>query len=516
MSAIEETPKSQVNSTVTTKRSTGGAAPILNRVLDFLSSVRFGIVQLIIVIALAMAGMLIVQQNVDGFDKYFAQLTPSQKMLYGGLGLFDVYHAWYFHLLLLTLSLNIVLASIDRAPITWRIIKGRKLTASRQWLGAQQVAKTVSLTAPNAVGAREQVVSALKRFGLKATVTEQNGNTNIFAERGAWNRLGYLAVHVALLTIFAGGFLTAQFGRDGMMPLAPGESGKEVNQFTFDWTTPSEPKVVQVALPFTVECTDVKQKLIHLDGSIEAGNTIDWSTNVKITDEYGTREAVVSLNKPYDYRGYRFFQASFSPQGNARTITLALTPQTGGAPITVEIPRNGTTTLNDGTKIGYEAFSPDFTLEGSAPSTRSNDYNNPAAILTVTSPSGETRRAFAFEKALPEGAPVGNAVLGYKYKLASFEKASLSHTLAINKDPGKPYVYLGFFGLMLTLCAVFFFSHQRVWILIEPNAERSAVTGREHFDIVIGGNTNRNKLGFEDRVNKLGDAITGENQEVKS
>ncbi|MEO6392938.1 MAG: cytochrome c biogenesis protein ResB [Pyrinomonadaceae bacterium] len=512
MSAVEEAQNSQTGNVTAPKPTSTNAVPVLNRVLDFLSSVRFGVFQLMIVILLALIGMIIVQQNVEGFDKYYATLTPSQKMLYGGLGMFDVYHAWYFHLLLLTLSLNIILASIDRAPITWRIIKGRKLTASRVWLNAQQATGTVSIASLNGEAARDRVVGALKRFGFKSTVTEQAGKTYVFAERGAWNRLTYLAVHVALLTIFTGGFLTAQFSRDGNMPLSPGEAANQVSQLSFGLNTVSE---VQVAIPFTVECTDIQQKLIKLDGPITADNTVDWSTTVKIKDEYGETNAVVSLNKPYDYRGYRFFQASFIDLGNARTVTLLVTPERGGAAQTVVVPRNGSTTLADGTRLDLKSFQPDFTLTDGQPDTKSGEYNNPAAVLQVTSPSGEAKRAFAF-KSLPEGAPVGNAVLGYKYKLINFERASFKHVLALSKDPGKTFVYLGFFGLIGTLCAVFFFSHQRIWALIEPKNADDSQSPANEYDVVMGGNTNRSKMGFEDRFHKIEDAITGNNQEVQS
>src|SRR4051794_18598417 len=89
----------------------GTETGIINRVLNLLSSVRFGIILLILLVGGSMLGMLIMQQNVDGFDKYYAELTPAQKLVYGGLGFFDIYHSWYFNVLLLILSLNIVLAS---------------------------------------------------------------------------------------------------------------------------------------------------------------------------------------------------------------------------------------------------------------------------------------------------------------------------------------------------------------------------------------------------------------------
>ena len=49
------------------------------------------------------------------------------------------------------------------------------------------------------------------------------------------------------------------------------------------------------------------------EGAITSDNTLDWLTRIKIKDpDYGEREALVHLNAPYDYRGYRLFQASFS------------------------------------------------------------------------------------------------------------------------------------------------------------------------------------------------------------
>src|SRR5215210_5379666 len=135
MSAIEETRK---DLTVAPKTKAVASASIMTRVLQLLSSVRLGVALLILLAALSMAGMLIMQQSVDGFDRYYAELMPSQKLLYGSLDLFDIYHAWYFNALLLILSLNIVLASIDRFPKTWKFVSRRKLDAGRKWLQSQQ------------------------------------------------------------------------------------------------------------------------------------------------------------------------------------------------------------------------------------------------------------------------------------------------------------------------------------------------------------------------------------------
>src|SRR5881409_4026239 len=107
--------------------------PIVNRWLDGLSSVRFGIFLLCALVVLSIVGMLILQQEVENFDSYYASLTPAEKLVFGRLGIFDIYHTWYFNFLLLILSLNIVLASIDRFPSAWLYIVRPKLNASKNW-----------------------------------------------------------------------------------------------------------------------------------------------------------------------------------------------------------------------------------------------------------------------------------------------------------------------------------------------------------------------------------------------
>ncbi|HEV7859105.1 MAG TPA: cytochrome c biogenesis protein ResB [Pyrinomonadaceae bacterium] len=508
MSAIEETKKEPGIQTVTLARTKKSKPSILTGLLNLLSSVKFGVSLLVLLAVACMIGMLIMQQSVENFDKYYAELMPSQKIVYGSLGFFDIYHAWYFNALLLVLSLNIVLASIDRFPGAWIYISRKKLDASKPYILNQKQNTTLELKGESREAVAQRVSAACRGVGLKPSVMSKGEREYIFAEKGAWNRLGAYAVHVALLTTFFGGFLTAQFGRTGQMPLKPGETAGEMAQlnYSLDEITP-----VAITLPFSVTCTDIQQKLIKRDGSIQASNTIDWLTQITIKDETGAHEALVHLNKPYDYRGYRFFQASFQDFGSARNIKLRLTPEAGGAPLEVAIKRDGSTELPDGTKIDYKDFQPDFQLQGSEAASQSGQYNNPAAILNVTTPAGERSRAFAFAQELPSGAPVGRAVGGYKFRLVDFEKVPEAHMLSIQRDPGTTIFYVGSGLLFLTLSAVFFFSHQRVWAIIE---EREP--GANDFEVVFGGNTNRNVVALEDRFKRLLQAITGQPQEVKT
>src|ERR1051325_2713661 len=185
MSAIEETKKdTAVQRGVGAGKRASALSP-LTWLLNLLSSVRFGVVLLILLVAASMTGMLIMQQNIEDFDKYYAALTPSQKLLYGSLGFFDIYHTWYFNALLLVLSLNIILASIDRFPKTWKVVSRRKLEAGRKWLQGQQHHAALVVEGESAKEVAERVGRALRGAGLRATVTEKQGRGSLSRVLGA-------------------------------------------------------------------------------------------------------------------------------------------------------------------------------------------------------------------------------------------------------------------------------------------------------------------------------------------
>lgn len=483
------------------------AAPkvsFLNRFLDLLCSVRLGIILLILLGLACFLGMVIMQQNVSGFDRYYGELTPAQQVVYGALGLFDIYHTWYFNALLLFLSLNIILSSIDRFPSAWSYIGRPKTDATTKWLQARTPTAEVTMK-----GSSDEVVGrireALRSAGFSKTkVTEKNGRSVVFAEKGVWNRLGAYAVHVGLLTIFAGGFMTTQMGQTGQMPLTPGQTSKEISDTVFTLDRISE---VQKQIPFSVTCTDIQQKLIKDDGPINAMNTIDWITKITINDEYGTHEATVQMNRPYDYRGYRFFQASFVPTGRARNITLNVTSANGGEIQQIQIPRNERVQLADGTVVRFVDFRGSFKIGQEDQNEDTSMYPNPAAVLQVTAPGDVPQTAYAFGEKLKDIPIAKKPVGGYTFQLASFEKVGDAHILSVQRDPGANVVYVGFVILCLTLVGVFFFAHQRIWVAVEPK-------GGDGFDIVAGGDTNRNQTAFEEKFIQFISALKGDSKEA--
>jgi len=506
----------------------------LDKVLGLLSSVRFGIVMLSTLLLCCIIGMLVMQVNVDGFQKYYLNLKPAQKLVYGALGFFDIYRRgaplppspvrfldayWptylnYFQLFLAITGLNIILASIDRFPAAWQYIIKPKLTASPKFIAAQMfTAEATEHSDPK--GVAEEISRAWRKHGFRARINEENNRVTVFAQRSVWNRLGAYVVHVALITIFTGGFITSRYGVGGSMEIKP---GKTSDKFATSEVLLDGARESPAVLPFQIECTDLQQKLIKEEGGLDNSNTIDWLSYIRIVDKQRnvSQDMLVHLNNVGDYRGYRFFQNSFLPVGNARKINITFEPAAGGGvalpPVTIS--RNGSAEVPGIGTVRYVNFYPDFDVDNSGPTTLSRDYNNPAAQLEITAPDGKRTMSFAFnpqlaeqyltkanEKVGKEGGENPLLVNGNKIILRDFEKVSLTHTLTIQYDPGRTPVYIGFTLLVMALCGVFFFSHQRAWAVVEPNGRGSK--------IYFGGNTNRNRPAFEGRFNSLVQSVTG-------
>src|SRR5262245_22260774 len=84
-------PESESESSRAAKRGKGsGVSTTIDKFLNLLSSVPFGIILLVFLIIACMIGMLIQQQELESFAGYYNELTPGEKIVYGRLGFFDI------------------------------------------------------------------------------------------------------------------------------------------------------------------------------------------------------------------------------------------------------------------------------------------------------------------------------------------------------------------------------------------------------------------------------------------
>ncbi len=481
-------------------RAAGHPGPPLgtiDRILRWLSSVQLGIALMLILIGAAILGTLIPQHNTEVFDRFYARLTPAERALYGHLGLFDVYHSWWFTAVVLLFTVNLVLCSIDRLPMTLRYIREPKVSATPLFARSQPL-YTVLFTARSASEVLESLYPLFARLGWRPRVTAETLLTTIFGERGVWSRWNFFLVHGSILLILVAAFVGARWGYEGTMTLSPGTRTRSLMLPGSRWRgIPERPW----PLPFTVRCEALRVDLKNPRGPLVPSNVINWYTDIVIEEGGSERRATVAVNRPFDYRGYRFFQAGTGRSGDASRITLAVRPENGPERL-LSIAKNQTATLPDLGTIRFVRFTGDFRAGGS-PSFEAEGYENPAAELEIVRPSGERRTLWVFNERTVErrGTEDRRTVLpeaeipGYRFALRDFEKVSFEHILHVRYDPGVTTLYAGFALLCLSLIIAFSSSHERVWVVLEPEGSR--------LTIHLAAHANRNEDRLEEKFRAL-------------
>jgi len=87
---------------------------------DFFCSLKLTMFLLISLAVISVIGTVI-PQGIPA-QEYLAQISPAKIKLYKTVGLFDMYHSWWFILLLYLLTVNLVACSIKRLPHIWKIV----------------------------------------------------------------------------------------------------------------------------------------------------------------------------------------------------------------------------------------------------------------------------------------------------------------------------------------------------------------------------------------------------------
>lgn len=134
---------------------------------------------------------------------------------------------------------------------------------------------------------------------------------NIIAKK-MWKRPLILTIHIAIITILAGGFLTFTTSQKGDMHLTKDAS---TNSFSHDGTT--------TELPFLVKLN--RFDIVYYPGTMSHA---DYVTDMAILDHNGNimKEYSISMNKILKYKGYRFFNNNFDDDMNGCTLMVTHDP----------------------------------------------------------------------------------------------------------------------------------------------------------------------------------------------
>src|SRR5210317_1120500 len=163
------------------------AAGSFSKIWDFFSSVTLTIVLLLSLAATSIIGTLI-PQNEDP-AAYFKAFGGFFYRLFNVLDIFDMYHSWWFQLLLILLTINIIVCSIDRMSVNRRILFVKKPSFKLpRFRSIKRKEKFKNNRSPEHLKEIYQKF-VTRHFRYSHLETTEHGFA-IYGEKGRWTRFG--------------------------------------------------------------------------------------------------------------------------------------------------------------------------------------------------------------------------------------------------------------------------------------------------------------------------------------
>lgn len=426
----------------------------------FFSSLSL-VIPLIFALAIAcIAGTFVNPQNTPLTEIAKAFGDRWWWHVYLSLELYDLFHSWWFTLLLLLLALNIIACTIERLPRLALIVlhPDVKLT-DKVARGIKQVFR---LKAGDDVQAEaSRVAAAFRARGFEPRVVSEGDTVYLFAQKGWWARFGVWVVHASLLMMLGGGIAGRVGGFEGAVDV-PGNGGTFDSIFVRTSTGESYPR----KLPWVVRVNafDVEfyktgtPKLFRSDVSV-----LDATTGKQLQRQN------VEVNHPLYRDGLAIYQASYREDPSGMKASLDLVDKTTGKRQGFMLARGEDATAANGVTYAVEAYTAKFGELG------------PAAQIRRLE-NGKSSDFWVFENK-PEF-DAANRPDRYAVEFKGL-KQNYYTGLQIAHDPGTKWVFLGCAMLVSGLLVAFQIVHRRLWARVEKGA------------IVLAGSTHKNAGSFE-------------------
>lgn len=394
--------------------------------------------------------------------EYLQTISQNKLKLYQTLGFFDMYHSWWFILLLSLLCINLIACSIKRLPHIWQTITQPVLVMS-DGLEKTLSSRTMFITNGDSSTLRDRIAAVLKAEFADPVITIDGGAFHLFAQKAPWSRLAVYAVHLSVLVIFIGAIIGSLFGYKGYVNIIEGQTISNVMSRTDK----------EIDLGFALRCEQFSVAKYPNGAPKEFKSIITVLENGRPVPDYTNVRVIV--NDPLTYKGITFYQSSY---GNAGDYFFTVSDVSGKEGATFKVDRNSSVTLPDGSSMhiieetdDVSTFAP--ALSGPAVQVEIHDQRGGAEKVIVYANHPELNIQHAKEHS-------GGLVLQYKGS-----QKRMYTGLQVAKDPGVWVVWLGCLLMVVGIYVAFFMSHRRIWVRVENGT------------ITIGGNASKNQAGFQ-------------------
>lgn len=424
---------------------------------------------------------------------YFREYGEFFYQLFSMLGIFDMYHSWWFQLLILCLTLNIVVCSIERLSTTWKIVfvnnppfnisRFRKLSQKESFNSGHKLEDLRNTYEP----------FIARRFRYSRVERTDQGFC-IFAEKGRWTRLGVYAIHLSVVILLIGGLIGSVFGFAGYVNIPEGEKVDTVRLRNVDTIE---------KLDFEISCEDFDVSFYPNGAPKEYRSSLTILEGGK-----PVYKKDIVVNDPLRYKGINIFQSSYGqmPSDAARKrkvqgkdtqneILLNFTSKKTGTAYQVKTvvgkPIDIPEQIGQFVIVAYKKsalFGGQDIGEAYVGKLTPKDGNTVDILLPLHFPQFDKMR---------KGAVVISVAGQETETFRPDKKPDIWYYtgLQVTKDPGVWVVYTGFIVIIIGCYITFFMSHQRLCVDVNKSGKNSKV--------IVTGTANKNKLGMENKIKRI-------------
>ena len=491
---------------------------VADKVWKFFSSVKLAVVLLIILAIVSVIGTVI-QQN-ESPEKYLQEYSQSTVNILETLGFFDMYHTWWFVLLLLLFTANLTVCTLERLPLTLKIITAPLKPIDDDSLKAVPYKKEIPVH-DGAGKAEERAVKALNSHRYRFIESKGPGGTQYISQKGVYSRLGVYITHGSILLIFIGALMGSFFGFKAFLNLPEGQATKFVylrNEPMWDRimaalgiaespvVTNPEGGVPAMPLGYFVRCDDFDVDYYISKGGMPTGMPSEYHSTLSVFDLNGQKilDKRIRVNDPLSFHGVTFYQSSYGTIPNTTgKILLNIRPNNNAASPAemVAVDPGGTVYVKSIDRtikaLGIEPFAMRNPSTGQVQflQSQNDEFINPAVGLEVYDGKKMLYSIIIMKTDPFPPSPPENYTISY----GGYWGARYTG-LQVTKDPGVWVVYTGFILLCIGPLIAFFGSHKKLWVWVQDRKGQTV--------ILVAGTANRNRLGFERQFNTLVEEIS--------
>jgi cytochrome c biogenesis protein len=463
----------------------------VEQVFRFFCSLRLTLANLLLLFLSMIAGTFVNPQNDSllNIERAFAD-RPLVLGAYRWFELYDLFHSWWFTLLLVSLALNLIACSVERLPRIWYLV-GYPETRLDHVVGLRfRTGPAKTQLTPEGIAAELRA----RKYRVRAA------EDGLFAEKGRYARFGVWVVHLSLLLILGGGIVGRLTAFEGVASVPQG--GGQVDAFVErrpDGSQFRHKLVDGEGRPFLVRCDDFRLK------EFEPGRPKAFESDLRVFRKLPDGTAgqllareTITVNHPLRYAGLTFYQASYQQlEEGARARVKVLDKATGAEVERLAAPGEP---IEAAEGLSYQVVDYQGDFSGLGPAVQVVRAEEPPGSRPEAGPDGRMRPSkgakissfWVFARRPDFDRDNRDDRFAFRFdRLTPFYATGLQ----IARDPSTPVVYSGCFLLFLGIGIAFYTSHKRVWAQLRDG------------NLALGGAAHRNAEAFGREFDELCQAL---------